>query len=135
MNTKLQARFDAINGGASDLQVLTLLRLNDGDVCCVALDDGAVGCASQGPWPRGAVGVDQEQHLGRGCTVQDCLIQRFQRQQVAVVLLGVAATVLFGVDAIEAEGSGAVLFRRLAVGARNLLACTPDTNGTHRCRT
>ena len=107
---KLQARLDAI-GGASNLRVLTLLRLDDGDVCRVALDDGAVGCASQGPWPRGAVGVDQEQHFGRGRTALGLLIQRLQRQQVAVVLLGVAATVLFGVDAIEAKWIEAVLFR------------------------
>ena len=65
---KLQARLDALNSGAGNLQVLTLLRLDNSDVCRVALDDGAVGCASQGPWPRGAVGVDQKQHLGRGRT-------------------------------------------------------------------
>ena len=100
------------------------MGLDDGDVSSVALDDGPVLSVGQGAGPGGAVGVDEEQNLGRGRSpLDDGLVQALQGQQVPVVLLDVRAAVLLAVHPVEPKGDpGIHVAVAHAMGPRDLLA-------------
>ena len=87
---KLQSGLDPFDGAVGNVQILGLLGLDDRDVGSIALDDGPVLSVGQGAWPGRAVGVDQEQDLGRGRSpFNDGLVQALEGQQVPVILLDV----------------------------------------------
>ena len=81
--SKLQSTLNTVDGVLCNAKVLAFLALDYRDISCIALNNGTVRRVGQGAGPGSAVGIDQEQDFGRGCSPLDRKSTRLNSSHVS----------------------------------------------------